>query len=168
MGLGSPAIYKLKIFSRTLMALLPILAPPLCASPLRESISLAFLDGPECYCSSLTLAMASAGKMQEISPWPVNGQADQCRALLPSIYKSWAKLSPVTEGFKSLRRNPNICLQSGLLCNFPHFFSSFLVFLFNMGRIPSSPNMAESEQRASFPIKWLEHLSDLKIKCLVV
>lgn len=139
MGSGSPAIYKLKIFSRTLVALLPILAPPLCPSPLRESIFLAFLDGPECYSSSLTLAMASAGKMQEISPWP----ADQCRALLPSIYKSWAKLSPMTESFKSLRRNPNIFFQHGLLCNFPHFFSSFLVFLSNMERIPSSPNMAK-------------------------
>lgn len=126
MELGSPATYTLKTFSKPLVGLLPVLAPLLCPSPLRENIFLIFLNGPE---RGLFIPT------DYLWQWPLQGKCKnyhhgQCRTLLPSTDKSRAKLSPITEGFKSLRKKPNIYFQVTRVVSIFHTFETPFLFSF--------------------------------------
>lgn len=162
MGLGSLGIYKLKIFSKPFMALLPILAPPLCSSSLRESVFLAFLDGSE---HGLFIATAylwqgpMQGKCRKYHHGQLMGKPDQCRTLLPSIYKSWTKLSLMTESFKSLRRKPNICFQVSRMVSCAIFHTFLAPFLFSFSIWKGSHLSLKGQNLSKEPVSQLNDLS---------
>ena len=128
------------------------------------------LDGPErglFIPASYLWQWPMQGKHKKYQHSQLMDKPDQFRILLPSTPKSWAKLSPMMDGFKSLWKKKNWnkptafvfrSRKSDLLWTFLTSLGSVHVFLFSVERSWSRPDFAEPEQRACFPIKLLEHL----------